>query len=82
MAVVASTILDSRTKLRQFFLVIALSLGFYGFKGGVFGILTGGTQTVYGPGDSVIGANNAIGFALNMVLPIAVVSRPRGEGDG
>src|SRR5215471_3106440 len=41
MGILSSTLLDSPARLRQFFLVVALSLGFYGFKGGIFGILTG-----------------------------------------
>jgi len=70
MSLVASMLLKNRTQIRQFLLVIAVSLGFYGAKGGVFGIVTGGNQMVLGPGDSIIGANNAIGLALNMCLPL------------
>jgi probable O-glycosylation ligase (exosortase A-associated) len=70
MSVLASLLLRDRTRIRYFLLVIAFSLGFYGFKGGVFGIVTGGKFTVYGPGTSIIGANNAIGLALNMCLPL------------
>jgi putative inorganic carbon (HCO3(-)) transporter len=50
--------------------LIAFSLGFYGFKGGLFGLATGGSQMVLGPGNSIIGANNNIGLALNMCLPL------------
>ncbi|HEY2921482.1 MAG TPA: putative O-glycosylation ligase, exosortase A system-associated, partial [Candidatus Binatia bacterium] len=35
-----------------------------------FGLSTGGQQLVLGPGDSIIGANNNIGLALNMCLPL------------
>jgi probable O-glycosylation ligase (exosortase A-associated) len=51
-------------------LVIALSLGFYGFKLGIFSIMTGGEDMVWGPVGSIIGANNSIGLALNMCLPV------------
>src|SRR5262249_21277881 len=57
------------TKIRYFFLTIAFSLGFYGFKGGIFSLATGGQFMVLGPGTSIIAANNSIGLALNMVLP-------------
>ncbi|PWT94295.1 MAG: putative O-glycosylation ligase, exosortase A system-associated [Acidobacteria bacterium] len=69
MALVTSTLLRDPKKIRYFFLVIALSLGFYGFKGGLFSLLTGGQERVWGPGTSVIAGNNAIGLALNMALP-------------
>jgi putative inorganic carbon (hco3(-)) transporter len=70
MSLIASMVIRERAQIRQFVLVIALSLGFYGFKGGIFGIVTGGTQMVMGPGLSVIGANNNLGLALNMCLPL------------
>jgi putative inorganic carbon (hco3(-)) transporter len=78
-ALIISIMLTDRTKVRQFLLVIALSLGFYGFKGGLFGIQTGGENIVWGPGSSIIGANNAIGVALNMCLPL-LWYLARGEG--
>ncbi|SRR6266851_7766642 len=61
---------QDRTRLRYLFLVIALSIGFYGAKGGVWALLTGGMHRVYGPDRSFLGSNNSIGLALNMVLPI------------
>lgn len=70
MAFLASTLLTDQKRLKYFLLVIAFSLGFYGFKGGIFSLMTGGEYTVWGPGSSVIGANNSIGLALNMCLPV------------
>jgi probable O-glycosylation ligase (exosortase A-associated) len=70
MAFVASTLLTDQRKLKYFLLVIAFSLGFYGFKGGIFSLRTGGQDMVWGPGSSIIGANNSIGLALNMCLPV------------
>jgi len=70
MGLVASVLLTDHNRLRCFLLVVALSLGFYGFKGGIFSIATGGQQMVYGPGTSMIAANNSIGLALNMCLPV------------
>lgn len=60
---------QDRGRLRCLFLVIALSIGFYGLKGGVWAILTGGQHRVYGPEASFLGSNNSIGLALNMTLP-------------
>lgn len=67
------TLFQDRTRLRYLFLVIALSIGFYGVKGGLWAILTGGQNRVYGPDASFLGSNNSIGLALNMVLPFFYV---------
>ncbi len=70
MALLTATLLSDQTRVRTFCLVVAFSLGYYGVKGGIFGFVTGGEQTVWGPEPSIIGANNALGLALNMCLPI------------
>ena len=70
MSLLTSTMLTDRKKVRYFLLVVALSIGFYGIKGGIFSIRLGGNGMVVGPGTSVIGANNSIGLALNMCLPM------------
>ncbi|MDZ7752508.1 MAG: putative O-glycosylation ligase, exosortase A system-associated [Gammaproteobacteria bacterium] len=49
---------------------IALSIGFYGIKGGVFTIATAGAHRVWGPEGSFIWGNNEIALALLMVLPL------------
>jgi putative inorganic carbon (HCO3(-)) transporter len=69
-SLVASVMLTERAKLRAFLLVVALSIGFYGVKGGIFGFRSGGENIVWGPGTSMMGANNSIGLALNMCLPL------------
>lgn len=62
-----------RSRIHALLLVIVLSIGFYGFKGGVFVILSGGQDRVYGPPGSFIAGNNAIGLAMCMVLPLALL---------
>ncbi len=57
-------------RLRLLILVIALSIGFYGAKGGVFALASGGQYMVYGPPRSFIGDNTSLGVALTMVLPV------------
>jgi probable O-glycosylation ligase (exosortase A-associated) len=61
---------QDKKRLRGLLLTIAFSLGFYGFKGGIFSLLTGGAYKIWGPEDSFIGGNNEIGLALLMMLPI------------
>jgi putative inorganic carbon (HCO3(-)) transporter len=50
--------------------VVGLSLGFYGLKGGVFTVLSGGSSHVFGPEGSYITDNNALALALVTALPI------------
>jgi len=50
--------------------VIALSLGFYGVKGGIFTAATGGGYHVRGPPGTFIDGNNEIGLALAMTIPL------------
>jgi probable O-glycosylation ligase (exosortase A-associated) len=69
MSFVSILLCQERARLRLLLLVAALSIGFYGIKGGLFGILTGGAHMVFGPPGSFIGDNNGLGLALNMTLP-------------
>ncbi|WP_394778168.1 putative O-glycosylation ligase, exosortase A system-associated, partial [Undibacterium sp.] len=69
MAVVLVTI-RTKEEIQAFAWTIALSLGFYGFKGGLFTILQGGGSNVYGPEGSYINDNNALALALVTALPI------------
>ncbi len=50
--------------------VIALSLGYYGVKGGIFTIIHGGQFRVQGPADTFIGGNNEMALALVMLVPL------------
>tara|TARA_R110002073_G_scaffold3741_2_gene24631 strand:- start:139 stop:1419 length:1281 start_codon:yes stop_codon:yes gene_type:complete len=62
-------IMGDREKIHTLIWVIALSIGFYGIKGGIFTLLGGGSQHVLGPGGFIAG-NTEIGLALVMVLPL------------
>ncbi len=62
--------LTSRDKIHLFIWTIALSLGFYGIKGGIFTILNGGVFRVQGPYGTFIGGNNEIALALVMTIPL------------
>ncbi|MEW6677498.1 MAG: putative O-glycosylation ligase, exosortase A system-associated [Pseudomonadota bacterium] len=63
-------LVSDKEKLDGFIWVIVLSLGFYGVKGGIFTILTGGGNRVFGPSGSFIGENNALALALLMTIPL------------
>jgi putative inorganic carbon (HCO3(-)) transporter len=63
-------LVTSKEKLRYLYLVTTFSFGFFAIKGALFTWRTGGEFRVYGPPDSFIADNNALGLALNMSLPM------------
>ncbi|MBK8578746.1 MAG: putative O-glycosylation ligase, exosortase A system-associated [Candidatus Accumulibacter sp.] len=69
MILVALTLLKTRRHIEFFVWVVVCSLGFYGVKGGIFTIMTGGNYRVWGPG-GFIGGNNEIALALIVVIPL------------
>lgn len=62
-------VINNRDKLNLLVWVIAGSIGFYGIKGGIHSILTGGQYLVWGPKGSFIEGNNELALALIMVIP-------------
>jgi probable O-glycosylation ligase (exosortase A-associated) len=69
MLIITVALIDTRKKLEVFIWVNALSLGFYGIKGGLFTITSGGGSIVMGPGGFTL-ENNAFALAEIMVLPL------------
>jgi putative inorganic carbon (hco3(-)) transporter len=61
-------------RIRLLLLVVALSVGFFGIKGGIWVLMTGGANTILGPrGGSFISSNTYIGLAFLMVAPLLVM---------
>lgn len=63
-------LVNTRERIHWLVWVIAASIGFYGVKGGLFVILTGGANHVLGPQQSFITDTNALALALCMVIPL------------
>jgi probable O-glycosylation ligase (exosortase A-associated) len=63
-------VMTSRERIRMLVWVIVLSLGYYGVRGGIFTIMTGGSFQVWGPDYTFIAGNNEIALALLMTLPL------------
>lgn len=63
-------VMKSRFRLEALVWTIVVSVGFYGVKGGLWTLLTGGGNRVQGPFASMIEGNNEIALALVMVLPL------------
>jgi len=59
-------------KVHALLYVIALSIGIFGLKGGIWALATGGGNQVLGPEGTFIGGNTEIGLALNMILPLLI----------
>jgi len=70
MIFVAMILITTRERLHLLVATIALSLAFYGVKGGIFTILHGGVHRVLGPPGTFISGNNEIGLALAMTVPL------------
>ncbi|MDD5297584.1 MAG: putative O-glycosylation ligase, exosortase A system-associated [Rhodocyclaceae bacterium] len=67
---VAIMVLNNRKQLHVFVWIIVFSLGFYGTKGGIFTIATGGSYRVWGPANSFIEDNNAMATTMVMLIPL------------
>ena len=63
-------LLVNRERIDLAVIVIAASICFYGVKGGVFTLITGGQHMVLGPPNSFIGGNTEIAFATVVTLPL------------
>ena len=61
----------SRVRIHALLWTIVVSLFYYGVKGGLFTLVTGGHFRVVGPPDTIISDNNQLALALLMVLPLA-----------
>ena len=72
-------LINNREKLIKLIWVIALSIGIFGIKGGVFVAATGGSYRVWGPPDSFIEGNNELALALLMILPFMWFLRSQSE---
>lgn len=70
MVLVTFMLVKDRQRMHWLVWLIAVSIGFYGVRGGVFTVLTGGSYHVFGPPGSFIAGNNDLAQALCMVLPL------------
>lgn len=70
-ALLIGTLIYTPYRVRWFLWTVLFSIGvFYGVKGGVFALATGGNFNVQGPVPSFIGGNTHLGVALIMVAPL------------
>jgi len=70
MTFVTLILLTQRERIHALVWTAALSLGFYGIKGGIFTLMTAGAFRVQGPPGTFIAGNNELGLALLMTIPL------------
>lgn len=69
---VAFAMLNTEKRLIAFLKVMVISFGFYGIKGGLFTIISGGGSQVLGPINSFFADNNGMALVLTMSLPFMI----------
>jgi len=72
-------LINTKERINQLIWTIALSIGFYGIKGGLFTLLTGGGYKVWGPSGSYIEGNNELGLAVLIIIPLFIYLRMQAE---
>lgn len=70
MILMAMLILHTRHHIMALAWVVVGSIGFYGFKGGIFTLTTGGNYIVWGPPTTYIEGNNELALALVVTIPL------------
>jgi probable O-glycosylation ligase (exosortase A-associated) len=67
---VTAALLTNRERIHALVWIMALSLAYFGIKGGAFTLLGGGADKVFGPDGSMIADNNHLATALLVSLPL------------
>lgn len=67
---VTAALLTNRVRIHALIWIMVIAVGYYGIKGGIFTLVTGGNFRIYGPAGTMIGDNNHIACALVVVMPL------------
>ena len=70
MSFVVMMLIRTQRDILRLVWVLVGSIGFYGVKGGIFTIRSGGTERVWGPEATFIGDNHALALALIITIPL------------
>jgi probable O-glycosylation ligase (exosortase A-associated) len=65
-----ASMLTTRRRIHALIWVMAISLCYFGVRGGVFAILNGGNYRVWGPPQTMITDNNHLAAAMLIALPL------------
>ncbi len=69
MIIVSIMLLLTKQQIQYFVWINVFSIGYYGVKGGIFTLKTGGGDRVWGPG-GFIGGNNEVALAFIVAIPL------------
>ena len=69
LAVCILLLVSGRKQFEYLLYTIVFSIGFFGFKGGLFSLATGFQNRVWGPDGSFLADANDIAMCLNIILP-------------
>jgi putative inorganic carbon (HCO3(-)) transporter len=72
MTLVVIMVLKERQHIEAVIWSIVISIAYYGVKGGIFTIRSGGNDRVWGPAGTFIDGNNEVALAFVMVIPLMV----------
>ncbi len=72
MVFLSMALLNSREELQNLARVIGLSIGLLAIRGLIFFVRMGGVETVEGPAEGILLANNSIGLAMAMNVPLLI----------
>ena len=75
MLIVTWMLVCDAKQLRWLIWIVTMSVGFFGIKGGVWTIMTGGGGRVWGPPGGMLEGNNELAVALVMLLPMVYYLR-------
>jgi putative inorganic carbon (HCO3(-)) transporter len=70
MVLVTLLVINNRERIDWLVWCIAISIGFFGTKGGIFTLATGGSYRVWGPPGTFIEGNNEVALALLVIIPL------------
>ncbi|MGK5080801.1 putative O-glycosylation ligase, exosortase A system-associated [Janthinobacterium sp. HLX7-2] len=70
MSFVVMMVIRTRRDIVRLVWVLVGSIAYYGVKGGIFTIRSGGTERVWGPEGTFIGDNNSLALALIITIPL------------
>ena len=70
MTLVTIMLIKTKKQIHLLIWMLVASLGYYGTKGGVFTVLSGGGSIVWGPSGSYIEGNNEVALAFITIIPM------------
>jgi len=70
MILVAAMVVINRDQIKLFTWLVVFSIAFYGIKGGIFTLTTGGAHKVWGPPTTYIEGNNELALAVIVIIPM------------